>query len=128
MKPPLRGGDRLKSVLPLLLLFRFHSGRPGRGCVFQRIQDLPGRYTGGTIWVAEENTGHRDGVSPVIISSHDWAGAWASTGTSNVRLQGGPRQGEMSLRAGVNLIMYALTGNYKDDQVHVPHILERLGQ
>ena len=31
-------------------------------------------------------------------------------------------------RFGVNLVMYALTGNYKGDQVHVPHILERLGQ
>ena len=29
---------------------------------------------------------------------------------------------------GVNLVMYALTGNYKEDQVHVPSILERLGQ
>jgi hypothetical protein len=25
-------------------------------------------------------------------------------------------------------VMYALTGNYKSDQVHVPAILERLGQ
>jgi hypothetical protein len=25
-------------------------------------------------------------------------------------------------------VIYALTGNYKGDQVHVPHILERLGQ
>jgi hypothetical protein len=25
-------------------------------------------------------------------------------------------------------VMYALTGNYKSDQVHVPFILERLGQ
>jgi hypothetical protein len=28
----------------------------------------------------------------------------------------------------VNLIMYVLTGNYKSDQVHVPALLERLGQ
>jgi hypothetical protein len=27
----------------------------------------------------------------------------------------------------VNIVMYALTGNYKADQVHVPAILERLG-
>ena len=33
----------------------------------------------------------------------------------------------MALRFGVNLVMYALTGNYKSDQVHVPAILERLG-
>jgi hypothetical protein len=25
-------------------------------------------------------------------------------------------------------VMYVLTGNYKSDQVHVPAILERLGQ
>jgi hypothetical protein len=39
-----------------------------------------------------------------------------------------PRQREIALRAGVNLVMYALTGNYKADQVHVPALLERLGQ
>jgi len=27
----------------------------------------------------------------------------------------------------VNIVMYALTGNYKADQVHVPALLERLG-
>jgi hypothetical protein len=39
-----------------------------------------------------------------------------------------PRQREMALRGGVNLVMYTLTGNYKADQVHVPALLERLGQ
>ena len=41
---------------------------------------------------------------------------------------GGEVQREMEFRAGVNLVMYALTGNYKADQVHVPALLERLGQ
>ncbi|HEY1385068.1 MAG TPA: DUF4159 domain-containing protein, partial [Dongiaceae bacterium] len=41
---------------------------------------------------------------------------------------GGERQREMAYRFGVNIVMYALTGNYKSDQVHVPAILERLGQ
>ena len=27
-----------------------------------------------------------------------------------------------------NLIMHELTGNYKSDQVHVPALLDRLGQ
>ena len=36
--------------------------------------------------------------------------------------------GTLAYRFGVNLVMYALTGNYKGDQVHVPAILERLGQ
>jgi hypothetical protein len=40
----------------------------------------------------------------------------------------GERQRELSLRFGVNLIMHVLTGNYKSDQVHVPALLDRLGQ
>ena len=41
---------------------------------------------------------------------------------------GGRNQREIARRFGVNLVMYALTGNYKTDQVHVPAFLERLGQ
>ena len=41
---------------------------------------------------------------------------------------GEPRQREFAFRAGVNIVMYTLTGNYKADQVHVPALLERLGQ
>ena len=43
-------------------------------------------------------------------------------------IPGGERQREMAFRTGVNIAMYALTGNYKADQVHVPALLERLGQ
>ena len=39
-----------------------------------------------------------------------------------------PRQHELALRFGVNLVIYALTGSYKGDQVHLPAILERLGR
>ena len=39
---------------------------------------------------------------------------------------GGPRQRELAWRGGVNLVMYALTGNYKADQVHAKDLLERL--
>jgi hypothetical protein len=41
---------------------------------------------------------------------------------------GGERQRELAVRFGINLVMYALTGNYKTDQVHVPALLERLGK
>ena len=41
---------------------------------------------------------------------------------------GEPRQREFAFRAGVNIVMYTLTGNYKADQVHIPALLERLGQ
>lgn len=71
-----------------------------------------------------------DGVSPIIIASNDLAAAWAGDqgGDGLYPLSpGGPRQREMALRGGVNIVMYTLTGNYKADQVHVPELLERLG-
>ena len=34
----------------------------------------------------------------------------------------------MALRFGVNLVMHVLTGNYKEDQVHLPILLQRLGE
>jgi hypothetical protein len=40
----------------------------------------------------------------------------------------GGNQREMAIRFGINVVMYALTGNYKSDQVHAPAVLERLGQ
>lgn len=95
---------------------------------FYLMKGFPGRYDGGVLWVEENSVTGRDGVSSVIIGSHDWAAAWAAADTGRPRLGGGPQQGEMALRFGVNLVMYALTGNYKSDQVHLPHILERLGQ
>jgi len=39
---------------------------------------------------------------------------------------GGEGQRELAYRFGVNLVMYALTGSYKADQVHLPAIMERL--
>jgi hypothetical protein len=39
-----------------------------------------------------------------------------------------PRDREFASRAGVNIVMYTLTGNYKADQVHAPALIERLGQ
>lgn len=95
---------------------------------FYLMKDFPGRYEGGTIWVEENSASGRDGVSSVIVGNHDWASAWAAGSNGGPRLKGGPQQQEMALRFGVNLVMYALTGNYKADQVHMPHILERLGQ
>ena len=41
---------------------------------------------------------------------------------------GGELQREMAFRFGINVVMYALTGNYKTDQVHVPALLQRLGE
>ena len=73
-----------------------------------------------------------DGVTPVVIGANDWAAAWAVDDTGNPmfpvgRGSGGAQQREMAFRFGVNLIMHVMTGNYKSDQVHVPALLERLG-
>lgn len=98
---------------------------------FYLLQDFPGRYAGGEIWVEDTEETRNDGVASVIIGSNDWAGAWAVSGVGRPRfavLPGGERQREMAYRVGINLVMYALTGNYKSDQVHIPFILERLGQ
>ena len=98
---------------------------------FYLMQDFPGRYAGGDVWVEAREGRANDGVSPVLIGSNDWAAAWAVDSRGQPRFAvapGGERQREMAFRFGVNLVMYALTGNYKADQVHVPAILERLGQ
>ncbi len=98
---------------------------------FYLMQDFPGRFAGGTLWVEGAEAKDRDGVSSIVIGSNDWASAWAVDRLSrplNPVVPGGERQREMAYRFGVNLVMYALTGNYKADQVHVPFILERLGQ
>ncbi|WP_341232666.1 DUF4159 domain-containing protein [uncultured Sulfitobacter sp.] len=111
---------------------------------FYLLQDFPGRYAGRDIWVeasppdAEQVEGMpfrnlNDGVTPVVIGGNDWAAAWAvsSNGAPMVpvgRGFGGERQRELAYRFGVNLVMHVLTGNYKSDQVHVPALLDRLGQ
>lgn len=111
---------------------------------FYLLQDFPGRFQNAPVWVeaappdAEQVEGMpfrnlNDGVTPVVIGGNDWAAAWAvdEMGVPMFpvgRGFAGERQREMSNRFGINLIMHVLTGNYKSDQVHVPALLERLGQ
>ena len=100
------------------------------GRTFYLLDDFPGRYPGGEVWVEATPEGSaRDGVSGLVIGSADWASAWAvdENGRPLAPVEGGDFQRELAIRFGVNLAMYALTGNYKADQVHVPAILERLG-
>ena len=88
---------------------------------FYLLEQFPGHLNTGEFWVQQEENTARDGVSPIMIGSNDWASAWASGRDRS-------RRRELSVRFGVNLMMYALTGNYKADQVHLPHILERMGR
>jgi Domain of unknown function (DUF4159)/Aerotolerance regulator N-terminal len=102
---------------------------------FYLMQEFPGRYAGGQVWVERHRNAAggnaNDGVSALVIGGNDWAGAWAIDADHRPIVAvtpGGARQREHAYRFGINLVMYALTGNYKADLVHVPALLERLGQ
>lgn len=110
---------------------------------FYLLQDFPGRFTSRDIWVEAAPTDAElaeglpfrdlnDGVTPVLVGGNDWAAAWARDERGNPRYPvgrgfGGERQRELAIRFGVNVVMHVLTGNYKSDQVHIPALLERLG-
>lgn len=107
---------------------------------FYIVTEFPGRYNGSPLWVEAsldaQNVDNRpvrtgDGVTPIMITANDLAGAWAIDANGDPLLPtvpADPMQRVYALRAGVNIMMYMLTGNYKSDQVHVPVLLERLGQ
>jgi hypothetical protein len=111
---------------------------------FYLLQDFPGRYASRDVWVEAAPPGAElvegmpfrnlnDGVTPVVIGGNNWAAAWAIDARGNRMFPvgrgiTGERQREIAYRFGVNLIMHVLTGNYKSDQVHVPDLLDRLGQ
>lgn len=106
---------------------------------FYLLRSFPGRWDGGQLWVEAQDADaeggrrarHSDGVSSILITSNDFASAWALDDRNRPvypTVPGGELQREQAFRTGVNIVMYALTGNYKADQVHVPALLERLGQ
>ena len=107
---------------------------------FYLLRNFPGRWDGGQLWVeALEGAGQdqsrrarvSDGVTSIIVTPNDLAAAWALDESGRPlypTVGGGEDQREMAFRTGINIVMHALTGNYKADQVHVPALLERLGQ
>jgi hypothetical protein len=108
---------------------------------FYLLSSFPGRYSGSPLWIeaqpqasgedAERPARSGDGVSPIMITGNDLAGAWATDDNGAPLLPTVPpdeTQREYAFRSGVNIMMYMLTGNYKADQVHIPALLERLGQ
>ncbi|MCF6320769.1 MAG: DUF4159 domain-containing protein [Rhizobiaceae bacterium] len=104
------------------------------------LAQFPGRYSGGELWVerqfdaverSDRPVRAGDGVSSILITSNDLAGAWAIDSQNRPMfpiVPPDPIQREIAFRVGVNLVMYAMTGNYKSDQVHIPALLQRLGQ
>ncbi|MEQ8825929.1 MAG: DUF4159 domain-containing protein [Filomicrobium sp.] len=107
---------------------------------FYILRQFPGRWDGGELWVesggvpdatAPRAARRADGVTSILITSNDFASAWALDPRGRPlypTVPGGEIQREMAFRTGINIVMHALTGNYKADQVHVPALLERLGQ
>ena len=113
---------------------------------FYLLTAFPGRWRGARVWTEAPPPGESrraeafdlpqfdrvdDNVSPVVVGSADWAAAWAvdERGAPMFPIgRPGDNQREMAIRFGINIVMYALTGNYKSDQVHAPAVLERLGQ
>jgi hypothetical protein len=107
---------------------------------FYLLESFPGRYATGPLWVesldgttssADRPVRAGDGVSPILITGNDFASAWAidEEGTYLYAIVPPSRgQRDYAFRAGVNIVMYSFTGNYKADQVHIPDLLERLGQ
>ncbi|MEM0985850.1 MAG: DUF4159 domain-containing protein [Pseudomonadota bacterium] len=99
---------------------------------FYLIEGFPGRYDKRRLWIEQVGSDGRvigDGVSRLFIGDADWAGAWAVDERARpvYAVDGGEGQRELARRFGINLVMYILTGNYKADQVHIPALLERLG-
>ena len=106
---------------------------------FYILQDFPGRYRGSPLWVqasltteakADRPVRAGDGVTPIMITGNDFAGAWAIDANGSPlfpTIPNDPMQRTYAFRTGINIVMYMLTGNYKSDQVHVPDLLERLG-
>lgn len=90
---------------------------------FYLMRSFPGRYASPRLWAETASAASaRDGVASLFVGDGDWASAWAG----EAGIDG--RQRELALRFGVNMVMVALTGNYKSDQVHVQTLLERLGE
>ncbi len=70
----------------------------------------------------------RGGQAQVIFTEHDLGGALARTETGSWEAEvapGGELQREHAIRLAVNIAMYVLCSNYKDDQVHAKSLLRR---
>ncbi len=69
-----------------------------------------------------------EGRLAVVYCQNDLGGAWARTELGDWEYActpGGEPQRETAIRLGVNLAMYALCTDYKDDAVHLPFIMRR---
>ena len=95
---------------------------------FYLLKSFPGRRNN-DVYVAYNNSKSTDNAASIILGNNYWAEAWAKDNNNRYifpLLENMENQRLISLRFGLNLIIYALTGNYKTDQVHIPEILKRM--
>jgi hypothetical protein len=67
--------------------------------------------------------------TPVIYCQNNLSGAWERDQLgkwTNACTPGGEEQRRDAFHLGINVILYAMTENYKDDLIHVPFIRRRL--
>ncbi|MGG6898219.1 DUF4159 domain-containing protein [Rhizobium sp. BR 315] len=138
---PSPNGQRLQQILANLDIPPLEPVPSGHVLTksFYLLSSFPGRYADSPLWIEARQDTRRDGnavsssdgVTPILITGNDFAGAWAIDENGSPLLPTVPpdeTQREYAYRTGVNIMMYMLTGNYKSDQVHIPDILQRLGQ
>ncbi|MBZ6378479.1 hypothetical protein B5C34_12675 [Pacificimonas flava] len=117
---PLGAGTDARTLLGALGLPPLSEATPDH--VLLKSYYLLDGTQGGALWVEADTEGDSGRVSSVAIGGGDWARLWGGTATA------APSEREAALRFGVNLVMYALTGTYKADQVHTETLLDRIGR
>ena len=97
---------------------------------FYLLESTPGRYDSETFLLSAPDPA-ADNVSSFLLGTNDWAAAWALDSRGNPEyalIPGGEQQREASYRFGVNLVLHALSGSYKADQIHLQAIIDRLNR
>lgn len=67
-------------------------------------------------------------ITPVMVMRNDLSGALERNRAGRhpqAVVPGGERQRREAVKLGINMVLYALTANYKKDQVHVKELIER---
>jgi hypothetical protein len=96
---------------------------------FYILPSFAGKFVGDPVLIANAAARDADGVTPVVIGQNDWAGAWARDANGDAEqtpLPGGEDQRVIADRFGTNLVIYALTGDYKSDQSRLPAFLDAM--
>lgn len=91
---------------------------------FYLLEDAAGRLRVKP-FIEAANLGKR---AAVLYSQNDLAGAWARDEGGDYAFEvtpGGEPQRELAIRMGINIAMYALCLDYKDDAVHLPLIMNK---